>query len=324
MATKLLDIVREKIMIKHYSQKTADTYCMWIKRFILYHNKRHPKDMGVQEIEEYLTWLAVSEKVAASTQNQAFNSILFLYRDVLQQELSDEINAYRAKRRQYIPVVLSREEVSLIFMHLNGVYKLMARFLYGTGMRISECLSLRIKDIDINNRMILIHDGKGSKDRAGLLPDSIIQDIKTQMNYVRMVHDEDLSKGHGRTTIPFALERKYPGIDKKYSWQYLFPSKTLCAAYDNSGFHRHHIHSSALQKAVKRAVMKAGIMKHVGCHTFRHSFATHLLEDGYDIRTVQELLGHKDVRTTMIYTHVMKKGALGVKSPLDTFDNGEE
>ena len=324
MAAKLLDIVREKIMTKHYSMKTADTYCMWIKRFILYHNKRHPKDMGTTEIEEYLTWLAVSEKVSASTQNQAFNAILFLYREVLQQELNNEINAYRAKRRHYIPVVLSREEVARIFSHLYGVYRLMARFMYGTGMRVNECLSLRIKDIDINNRMILIHDAKGSKDRAGLLPDSIIPDIENQIKYVRTLHDEDLSKGHGRTTIPFALDRKYPGIDKKFSWQYLFPSKTLCMAYDNSGFRRHHIHSSALQKSVKTAVRKAGIMKHAGCHTFRHSFATHLLEDGYDIRTVQELLGHKDVRTTMIYTHVMQKGALGVKSPLDRFDADDE
>jgi integron integrase len=317
MAAKLMDIVWHKMKLKHYSPKTMKTYCTWIRRYIYFHKKRHPKDMGVQEIEEYLTYLAVKQKVSASTQNQAFNAILFLYRDVLQQDLPEEINAIRAKRRRYIPVIFSRDEVKELFSHLRSRNRLIAQLLYGTGMRVNECLSLRIKDVDFKNHCITIYDGKGGKDRVAVLPESIVDDVKKQVQFAKEVHDKDLAKGYGRTTLPYAIVRKYKDLDRKFNWQYLFPSISLCYDKETKEIRRHHLHVSVIQKAVKRAVRQAGIDKHVGCHTFRHSFATHLLEDGYDIRTVQELLGHKDVRTTMIYTHVMKKGALGVKSPLD-------
>ena len=247
------------------------------------------------QIEEYLTYLAVKENVASSTQNQAFNAILFMYKEVLNINLPEEINSVRAKRSQYIPVIFSREEIKTIFTHLYKRNNLIAKLLYGTGMRISDCLRLRIKDLDFSNQCITIFGGKGKKDRVAVLPESIVDQLKSQIHF-----------------------------DKNVGWQYLFPATSLCYDRETREYRRHHLHATAIQKALKRAVKKAGILKHVGCHTFRHSFATHLLEDGYDIRTVQELLGHKDVRTTMIYTHVMKKGALGVKSPLDAFGNGEE
>jgi len=318
MAGKLMEMVRYKLKLKHYSPKTIETYCMWIVRYIYFHKTKYPGDMGANEIEEYLTYLAVKEKVAASTQNQAFNAILFMYKEVLNIKLPEEINSVRAKRSQYIPVIFSREEVKAIFSYMYKRNKLIAQLLYGTGMRISECLRLRIKDLDFSNQCITIFSGKGKKDRVAVLPESITEQLKTQIQFAIELHDADLAKGYGRATLPYALARKYRHLDKTVGWQYLFPATSLCYDKKTSEYRRHHLHATAIQKALKRAVQKAGILKKVGCHTFRHSFATHLLDDGYDIRTVQELLGHKDVRTTMIYTHVMKKGALGVKSPLDT------
>jgi integron integrase len=273
--------------------------------------------MGAKEIEMFLSHLAVDCKVAASTQNVAFNAIIFMYKKFLKEELPEDIDAIRAKRPKNIPVVLTKEEVALIFSKMYGKYKLMAQLLYGTGMRLNECLRLRVKDIDFNSNYIVVHSGKGKKDRITVLPESLKDGLKKYLEKVKKQHTEELMKGYGRVFMPTQLDKKYPSAARSWHWQFVFPSSTRLTDPDTGKVFKYHMHHSALQRAVKRAVRRAGIHKHVGCHTFRHSFATHLLEDGYDIRTVQELLGHKDVRTTMIYTHVMKKGALGVKSPLD-------
>jgi integron integrase len=315
---RLLDQVREKIRIKHYSIRTEQAYISWIKRFILFHHKRHPNEMGKQEIEAFLTHLAKNLNVASSTQNQAFNALLFLYNQVLDKALGDKINATRAKKPRRLPTVMTNEEAMKVINNLSGSNKLMAKLLYGSGLRLMECLRLRVKDVDFGMHQIMVRDGKGKIDRVTLLPESVKADLKEQLESVKAIHENDINQGYGKVYLPYALSRKYPNANLEWCWQYVFPSKSLSKDPRTGATRRHHIHENSLQKAVKKAVKLTRIPKPVSCHTFRHCFATHLLESGYDIRTVQELLGHKDVNTTMIYTHVIKKGGKGVKSPLDT------
>jgi integron integrase len=314
---KLLDQVRDIIRLKHYSYRTEETYVQWIRRYILFHNKRHPKDMGVPEIEAFLTHLAVQSNVSASTQNQAFSALLFLYRHVLQLPLSDRIDALRAKKSRHLPTVLTPEEAIAIIQQMSGVHRLLAILLYGSGLRLREVLQLRIKDIDFSQRQLAIRDAKGHESRHTMLPDRAIKPLKHHLDQVKKLHQQDLNQGYGATQLPFALTRKYPNADRQWIWQYAFPSSTLCQDPRTGATIRYHLHESGLQKALKQAVRTTGIPKRISCHTFRHSFATHLLQNGYDIRTVQELLGHKDVKTTMIYTHVLNRGGRAVLSPLD-------
>jgi len=314
---KLLDQVRDVIRVKHYSIRTEEAYVDWIKRFILFHNKRHPKEMGSPEIEAFLTHLAVEGHVAASTQNQALAALLFLYRDVLRQELADPINAMRAKESQHLPAVLTKDEVKQVIAHLSGTHQLMARLLYGAGLRLLECLRLRVKDIDFERRAIIVRDTKGDEDRVTMLPDSVVASLKEHLQRVKRLHEQDLAKGLGSVYLPDALDRKLPNASREWLWQYVFPADRLSVDPRSGAVRRHHADESGLQKAVHQAALAVGLTKRVTCHTFRHSFATHLLENRYDIRTVQELLGHKDVKTTMIYTHVLQRGGLAVRSPLD-------
>lgn len=314
---RLSDEIRKVLRRKHYSLRTEQTYISWIRNFIHYHRMRHPRSMGKHEIESFLTHLAVDRKVASSTQNQAFNAILFLYRDVLEMDVPEDLNAVRAKRPERIPVVLSHKEAMLVINAMNGVFQLMTKLLYGSGLRLTECLRLRIKDLDFEMNCITVFDGKGKKDRVVMLPEAVKQPLREQIDQVRSIHEYDLKRGYGSVHLPFALERKYPGSSRQLGWQYVFPAGEVSGDPRSGKTMRHHMHPSTLQKAVRKAVHMTGICKQAGCHTFRHSFATRLLENGYDIRTVQELLGHKDVKTTMIYTHVMNKGAGAVVSPLD-------
>jgi len=325
MAKKLLDQMSDAIRIKHYSYRTEETYLDWVRRYILFHQKRHPKDMDVPEIQAFLAHLATQRKVAASTQNQALSAILFLYREVLHKEI-DPILLSSAKRPERLPTVLTREEALHVIKELDGTHKLMAQLLYGSGLRLMDCVRLRIKDIDFQYKTITVRDGKGEKDRITPLPDSVIPDLQRQIERARLLHEEDLAAGCGEVYLPYALEKKYPNAARELIWRYIFPASRRALDPRSGVERRHHIDSSGLQRAVKQAAQKAGIQKRVSCHTFRHSFATHLLQNGYDtqhlrswagVRTVQELLGHKDVRTTMIYTHVLQRGGLAVKSPLD-------
>ena len=313
---KLLDRVRDALRLKHYSIRTEEAYVNWIKRYIYFHNVRHPAEMGASEVQAFLTHLAVEENVAASTQNQALSALLFLYRQVLNQDLGP-IDALRAKKPKRLPTVLTRDEVHCVFAHLSGVSLLMARLLYGSGLRLMECLRLRVKDLDFDYRTITVRDGKGEQDRVTILPESLIVPLQDHLRIVKRTHEEDLAKGYGAVYLPYALERKYPNANREWIWQYVFPAGRLSVDPRSGVVRRHHLHESGLQKAIRTAAQAAGIPKRVSPHTFRHSFATHLLENHYDIRTVQELLGHKDVKTTMIYTHVLNRGGLAVRSPLD-------
>ncbi len=315
---KLLDQVAAKMRLLHYSIRTEGAYVDWIRRFILFHNKRHPREMGGAEIEAFLTHLAVEGKVAASTQNQAFSALLFLYQKVLVMELPP-LQALRAERPDRLPVVLALEEVRAILKELDGIELLMTEILYGAGLRLLECCRLRVKDVDFARKQLMVREAKGDKDRAVPLPGRVEERLNEQVEQVRMIHAKDVQAGHGRVWLPHALREKYPGAEREVAWQYLFPSSRLSVdPRENDGvIRRHHVHESSLQKRVRTAVNAARITKKVSCHTFRHSFATHLLEAGHDIRTVQELLGHADVSTTMIYTHVLQRGACGVQSPLD-------
>ncbi len=313
---KLLDQVRDAIRVKHYAYSTEKTYVYWIRRFILFHNKRHPSEMGTAEVTQFLTHLAVAEHVASTTQNQALNAIVFLYRVVLQQELV-EVDAVRAKKSRYLPTVLTPEEVQRVIAHLYGVYKLVVQLLYGSGLRLSEGLQLRVKDIDFAQHQLVIRDTKGKESRVTMLPIRLIEPLQAHLQCVRGLHQQDLDRGYGSVYLPFALERKYPHADRQWIWQYVFPADRLSQDPRSGVTRRHHLHETGIQRAVRDAVKLAKIEKRVTCHTFRHSFATHLLQNGYDIRTVQELLGHKDVKTTMIYTHVLNRGGRGVLSPLD-------
>ena len=318
---RLLDQVRGKIRLLHYSIRTEEAYVGWIRRFILFHNKRHPKEMREPEIEQFLTSLAVEGHVAASTQNQAMAALLFLYQVVLEIQLQ-QLNSVRAKRPDRLPVVLSIDEVRLVLGGIGGVHRVMADLLYGAGLRLLEVCRLRVKDLDFARGQILVRDGKGEKDRVVPLPQSLRDRLQMQVERVRGLHAQDLAAGHARVRLPYALATKYPNAETSLAWAYVFPSSRLSVdprdpIADPPIKRRHHVHENMLQKVVHKAVLASGISKRVSCHTFRHSFATHLLESGYDIRTVQELLGHADVSTTMIYTHVSQRGAGGVVSPLD-------
>ncbi len=314
---KLLDQVRESIRLKHYSIRTEDAYVNWIKRYILFHNKTHPSELSETHIREFLSHLAIKRKVASSTQNQAFMAILYLYKNVLKIDLDDITEIERAKRSRKIPVVFSKNETKSVLNNLTGLNKLMASLLYGTGMRLMECVRLRVKDVDFSNNRIIVRDGKGGKDRITVLPEKLIKSLKLQIKQVKLTHQKDLNDGFGTVYLPNALSKKYPNANTTIGWQYMFPASRLAKDPRSDKIQRHHINESVLQKAVNRAIKKTEFEQPASCHTFRHSFATHLLENGYDIRTVQELLGHANVKTTMIYTHVLNKGGVAVKSPLD-------
>ncbi len=314
---RLLDLVRNEIRLRHYSLRTEKAYIDWITRFIIFHDKRHPKDLGADHVSAYLTYLATRKNVAASTQNQALNALVFLYTQVLNIELNDLDQIVRAKKPKKLPVVLSREEVSHLLAVLTGSYWLMGALLYGSGLRLMECLRLRVQDVDFDYNQILIRSGKGNKDRRSMLPQKVIESLKRQVEYVYQLHQHDLENGHAEVYLPNALARKYPQAAKEKGWQYLFPAERISKDPRSKAWRRHHLHETVLQSKIKKAVRTAGVKKAASCHSLRHSFATHLLEDGYDIRTVQELLGHADIRTTMIYTHVLNRGGQGVLSPLD-------
>ena len=314
---RLLDQVRNEMRVRHYSIRTEEAYVQWIRRYILFHKKRHPKEMAETEINQFLSYLAVERHVAASTQNQALSAILFLYKRILKKEIGFVGDVVRARRTKRLPVVLTRKEVQSVLSNLTGTNWLMTSLLYGSGLRLMECVRLRVKDVDFSYNQILVRDGKGQKDRVTMLPQNLKQPLLHQLARTKELHEEDLSEGFGRVYLPYALSRKYPNADREWGWQFIFPSSKRSPDPRAEAIRRHHRYPQNLQRAVKQAIRKAGIHKPASCHTFRHCFATHLLEKGYDIRTVQELLGHKDVKTTMIYTHVLNRGAGGVQSPAD-------
>ncbi len=313
----LLEQVVARLRVKHYSLRTEQVYVDWIKRFVWFHGKRHPKEMGAAEVEAFLSHLAVDRSVSASTQNQAKSALLFLYKEVLQMELPWLDNVTQAKAPKRLPVVMTQNEVKAVLARLDGTVWLICSLLYGSGLRIMECLRLRVKDVDFERCEILVREGKGFKDRVTMLPVSLVQPLKQQMERVKTLHDEDLLKGYGDVFMPMALDAKYPKAGKSWGWQYIFPSRNMSVDPRSGVVRRHHSDEKVIQRAVKKAVIAVEITKLATPHTFRHSFATHLLQSGYDIRTVQELLGHSDVSTTMIYTHVLNKGGKGVVSPLD-------
>lgn len=317
MPRPLLNEVRNVIRLKHYSIRTEEAYVNIIRRFIIFHHKRHPKEMGVDEIRQYLSHMATDGNVAASTQNVALAALLFLYREVLRIDLPLVEGVERAKRPQRIPVVLTPEEVERILAHTTGTHQLMASLLYGAGLRLMECVRLRVKDVDFDYQQIIVRDGKGEKDRRTILPEPIIEPLRRHLAKVRLQHEEDVRVGCGSVYLPYALERKYPKAATEWIWQYVFPAAKLSVDPRTGERRRHHASEDGLQKAVKQAIKTSRIEKRASCHTLRHSFATHLLESGYDIRTIQELLGHSDISTTMIYTHVLNKGGWAVKSPLE-------
>jgi len=314
---KLLDQLRDVIRRKHYSIRTEQAYVDWVKRFILYHGKRHPAEMAEEEVAQFLTYLAGDLDVASSTQNQALSALLFLYKNVLKHEIGWLEKVERAKKPAKLPVVLSRAEVKQIFAQLHGVPKIMAGLLYGSGLRLMECVRLRVKDIDFALGQITVRDAKGGKDRITMLPLNLAEPLRRHLVRVKAQHEQDLADGFGSVHFPFALSRKFPNATREWAWQYVFASSRVSIDPRSGRKQRHHIAEGILQSALKRAVGAAGIVKRANCHSLRHSFATHLLGKGYDIRTVQELLGHKDVSTTMIYTHVLNRPGLGIKSPLD-------
>lgn len=314
---KLLDQIRDRIRLKHYSLRTEGVYVDWAKRFILYHNKRHPQEMGKQEIEDFLTYLARDRQVSASTQNQARAALLFLYKDVLDMALPWLGEVEQAQKPRRMPVVLTEREVQVLLSQLPDTWLLLGRLLYGTGLRLLEGLRLRVQDVDFGANQILVRDGKGGKDRVTMLPQLLILPLKDHLLRVKEIHQCDLTEGHGEVWLPEGLARKYPNAGCEWIWQYVFPSARLSIDPRSGMTRRHHLDEKGLQRAIKQAAVDAGLTKHATPHTLRHSFATHLLQAGYDIRTVQELLGHKDVKTTMIYTHVLNKGGMGVTSPLD-------
>ncbi len=314
---KLLDQVRGKLRVKHYSLRTEHAYVGWIKRYIFFHGKRHPKDMEARDVEAFLTHLAVAGKVAASTQNQAKSALLFLYREVLEIQLPWLDNVTQAKAPKRLPVVLTVSEVQLVLSRLSGTHALIASLLYGGGMRLMEAVRLRVKDVEFARHEIVVREGKGFKDRVTMLPEAVVARLKAHLAKVKTLHDEDLAQGVGEVYLPFALDKKYPNAGREWGWQYVFPSKNLSVDPRSGKTRRHHVDEKGVQRAVKQAVRDAELTKPATPHTLRHSFATHLLQNGYDIRTVQELLGHSDVSTTMIYTHVLNKGGRGVVSPLD-------
>jgi integron integrase len=314
---RLLDRVRDAIRARRYSRRTEKTYVAWIRRYIFFHGKRHPAEMGAPEITRFLTSLAVDGKVAASTQNQALSALLFLYREVLRQDVPWLDDLVYAKRPHHLPVVLTREEVRAVLGQIHGVPRLMAFLLYGAGLRLLECARLRVKDIDPGRNQIVVRAGKGNKDRLTMLPAAIKADLLRHLDGVRGQHQRDLQAGAGWVELPGALARNYPNAGREWPWQWVFPASRIYLDRQTGQRRRHHLHESVLQRAVRTATLRTGIAKRVSCHTFRHSFATQLLDDGHDIRTVQELLGHRDISTTMIYTHVLNRGPGAVRSPAD-------
>jgi len=319
-SSRLMPRLRACLRTHHYSRRTEEAYSGWVRRYILFHGKRHPKDMGAAEVGAFLTDLAVRRKVSASTQNQALSSILFLYRHVLGREMGEMQYLVRAQQPRRLPLVLTRREVSRILSHMEGPTLLMASLLYGAGLRLLECCRLRSKDLDFDRREILVRQGKGHKDRVTMLPESLAADLAQHLEGVQELHRRDLARGNGSVELPAALERKYPRAPWEWGWQWVFPATRSYADVASGRTRRHHLHESVLQRAFKVAVRRAGVAKPASPHTLRHSFATHLLEAGQDIRTIQELLGHRDVSTTMIYTHVLNRGGRGVRSPLDRND----
>jgi integron integrase len=314
---KLLDQVRDKLRVKHYAIRTEQSYVDWIKRYIYFHGKTHPKDLGAQDVEAFLTHLAVAGKVSASTQNQAKSALLFLYRMVLEIKLPWLDNVTQAKAPKKLPVVLTVSEVQAVLSRLSGSHLLVASLLYGGGMRLMEAMRLRVKDVEFARHEIIVREGKGFKDRVTMLPESVAAILRAHLVKVKALHEEDLAVGLGEVYLPFALDKKYPNAGREWGWQYIFPSKNVSVDPRSDKIRRHHLDEKGVQRAMKQAVRDAGLVKPATPHTLRHSFATHLLQAGYDIRTVQELLGHSDVSTTMIYTHVLNKGGRGVVSPLD-------
>lgn len=316
---RLLQLVKDQIRVRHYSIRTETSYINWIKQYIHFHNLKHPNEMGAEEIKHFLTYLAVKRNVSASTQNQALCAIVFLYRKVLNIELADFKDIVRAKRPTHVPTVFTRSQAQLVISHLDGTLQLMALLLYGSGLRLLECARLRVKDINFDYKQIVVRNGKGNKDRITILPDFIINQLKAHLLDIKRLHEVYVSKNLGTVHLPHALAKKYPNASSEWKWQYVFPANKLSTDPRSGIRQRHHISEQRLQRAVKNAISRSGIYLQASCHTFRHSFATHLLESGYDIRTVQELLGHKDIRTTQIYTHVLNKPGLCVNSPLDSF-----
>jgi integron integrase len=313
---KLLDRVRPAIRTRHYSPRTERAYVAWIRRFIVFHHKRHPKDMGEREVAAFLSALATTGHVSASTQNQGLSALLFLYREVLGIDLAGLTGVVRARRPERLPIVLRRDEVRAVLGRLRGTVGLMASLMYGAGLRLLECSEVRVKDIDLESREIRVRDGKGRKDRV--LPASIASELAVHLERMKRLHDQDVARGDGWVALPDALSRKYPNAWREWAWQWVFPATRTYVDPESGQRRRHHLHESVVQRAFKVAVRQAGVAKAATCHTLRHSFATHLLESGYDIRTIQELLGHRDVSTTMVYTHVLNRGGRGVRSPLDT------
>ena len=314
---RLLDLVRQEIRSRHFSPRTEEAYVGWVRRFILHNSKRHPADMGEREVTEFLSHLATARRVSPSTQNQALAALLFLYRDVLHRKLDWLEGVTRARRAPRLPVVLTRPEVDAIIGQIEGPPRLMAGLLYGAGLRLMECCRLRVKDVDQARSEIIVRDGKGRKDRMTMLPAALRSPLANHLKMVRLQHEEDLRRGRGHVELPGALARKYPNASREWGWQWIFPATRIYTDAESGQRRRHHLHESVLQRLVKNAARKSGLAKPASCHTLRHSFATHLLESGYDIRTIQELLGHSDVTTTMIYTHVLNRGGRGVRSPLD-------
>jgi integron integrase len=314
---KLLDSMRDALQSRHYSQRTSLAYRTWVKRFCKFHNLRHPNEMREPEINAFLTDLATKEHVSASTQNQALSALLFLYRNVLDIEIGNIGEVIRARMPQRLPVVLTKDEVKKVLANLDGDRWLIASLMYGTGLRLMECLRLRVQDVDFQADHIVVRGGKGFKDRETMLPRALKEPLRKHLAIVKRLHDKDRADGYGHVILPDALAKKYPNASTSWGWQWVFPQENRWTNVKTGEQGRHHIDESIIQKAVKSAVEKAGITKHATCHTFRHSFATHLLQNGYDIRTIQELLGHKDLKTTMIYTHVVNRGGLGVTSPID-------
>jgi len=316
---RLMELMREALRTRHYSPRTEKAYCLWVRRFIIYHGMRHPKDMAEEEINAFLTHLAVDEGVAASTQTQALSAIIFLYRYVLGLDVGEMRGLIRARKPEHIPVVLTRAEVRQILGHLAGEHWLMAALMYGAGLRVSECLALRVQDVDFERNEIMVRNGKGAKDRVTMLPEMVKPQLRQQLERAKAVHEADLADGWGRVVLPDALHRKYPQAPAEWRWQWIFPQERRWRNSKTGDQGRHHVHITVIQRAVRDAARASGVTKKVGPHTLRHTFATQLLEAGYDIRTIQELLGHRDVRTTMIYTHVLNRGGHGVRSPLDGF-----
>lgn len=318
---RLLDLLRAEIRTCHYSERTEETYVMWVVRYVRFHDLRHPRDMGQQEVRDFLTHLAVDHELTGTTQNQAQSALLFLYRRVLRVDATWLTAIARAKKQKRLPVVLSRDEIRRVFAQLHGTERLIARLLYGTGMRILEAHSLRLKDIDLDRRTITIRGGKGDKDHTALLPEALVELVVEQIAAVRALHAADVARGAGWVELPDAFGRKSPHAGQDLAWQWLFPATRTWTCAKTGRVHRHHLHETGLQRSFHEAVQRAGILKRASPHTLRHSFATHLLEDGYHIRTIQELLGHSDVSTTMIYLHVMESASDGVVSPLDELAN---